>query len=333
MADNSNLINLEVVEREFSSDPLFNLIKRKKKLQQIFDNEYIVELEKLTWYSTTSIAPMCDTTTSQIQYYVRNFLEYLEVEETPSTGNAFRLDYKAVIRLKMIFILKDEYKTKGLKQELGYENIVKSAKPIRLSAEGWLDQNQDQLEQLISFINNSGFVLVDDESNEVEVNPYIIKTLKMIPQVLELIQDSAPTDIAISAAKDKKRALEENIKDKELLKQILVRTHGLEFREKSKVNQEPRGFFSMFKRKDISEPVVKHLPAETDDPQILLIDEKIQQLESEISQVDDVIKKLEIERTAFSNKIQALLGGTQNTNDNLNEQGVLTNESKKFEPN
>lgn len=329
MVQNPNLITIDVIEKEFASDPLYNLLKRKNKLKLIFDNEYITKLEKLTWYTTTSVAPMCNTTVSKVQYYLRNFLEYLEIEESPSTGNAFKIDYKGVIRLKMIIILKDEYRIKGLKQELGYENIVKSAKPMRQNNELWIEHNRDHLEYLISFLNDSGFVLIDEDSKVVEINPYIINSLRAIPYAVELLKENSPMDYAITAAKDKRKSLEQNIEDKEFMKQLLIRTNGLEFREKSKANLDNKGLFSFFKKKSPDENIDKYDVNE--DPQIKMIDEKIEVVKSEISNVDAEILTLERNRSELLVKIKALVDMTTKNQSNIDMLGDVKHESKENE--
>ena len=61
-----------------------------------------------------------EVTDAQLRYYIKPFEEYLFNGQAmnPTTANLIRLDFKAILKLRMILLLKDEYRVKGLKQLL-----------------------------------------------------------------------------------------------------------------------------------------------------------------------------------------------------------------------
>lgn len=323
MDGKSNVIDLSIVEKEFSSDPLFNLLKRKNKLGLIFDNEYIRALEKLTWYSTTQVAPMCDSTTSNVQYYLRSFIDYLEIEETPSTGNAFKIDYKGVIRLKMIFLLKDEYRVKGLKQELGYESIVKPVRP-HLPTSDLNDQQQESLDYLMSFLRESGLVLLNEESREVEVNPAIITRLNLVPKTIELLKESTSYDDTLNMYQQLLTSLESQKRDKEYFKKVLIRTNGLEFRMNSKIQNEQKGFFSIFKKKSIE--AEDSIPDFEEDEEINVINDDLSKLHTQIEEVTEQIEELKQKKEKYHKLLQPILKDFIASEDGIEKLGVDQND-------
>lgn len=80
--------------------------------------------------TTPEIASWFDVTDAQLRYYIKPFEEYLfnGQSSNPTTATLIRLDFPAILKLRMILLLKDEYRVKGLKRLLrinGDGHIIK----------------------------------------------------------------------------------------------------------------------------------------------------------------------------------------------------------------
>lgn len=108
------------IKEIFAHDPLYLVIKETPTEQFFLSEPYLSNLIEKKFYSTPEVASWFDVTDAQIRYYIKPFEEYLfdDEESNPTTASVIRLDFKAVLKLRMILLLKDEYRVKGLKQLL-----------------------------------------------------------------------------------------------------------------------------------------------------------------------------------------------------------------------
>lgn len=177
---------LEIVQ----DDPLFAVICDTPLEEAFLNEEYLKEIIDKKYYSTPEVAKWFDITDAQLRYYIKPFESYIfdEDAENPTTANVIRLNLPAILRLRMILLLKDEYKVKGLKKLLGINEdgyVVKQSRTVSTE----IDKP-------------------DDLSQKVEM---LSKVMQQILQtgLFELKQDgeSGPTQITIN-----QEALSQNIK-------------------------------------------------------------------------------------------------------------------------
>jgi predicted nucleic acid-binding Zn-ribbon protein len=95
----------EVLTSEFENDPIYRLALLNKLEDSIF-TESILSLHKDTTYSTVETGKIIDRSDSTIRNHFRSELvDYIAPEKF---GKFYRLDYKSVFRLQLIFLLMDK---------------------------------------------------------------------------------------------------------------------------------------------------------------------------------------------------------------------------------
>ena len=95
----------EVLISEFENDPIYRLALLNKLEDSIF-TESILSLHKDTTYSTVETGKIIDRSDSTIRNHFRSeLLDYIAPEKY---GKFYRLDYKSVFRLQLIFLLMDK---------------------------------------------------------------------------------------------------------------------------------------------------------------------------------------------------------------------------------
>ena len=95
----------EVLISEFENDPIYRLALLNKLEDSIF-TESILSLHKDTTYSTVDTGKIIDRSDSTIRNHFRSeLLDYIAPEKY---GKFYRLDYKSVFRLQLIFLLMDK---------------------------------------------------------------------------------------------------------------------------------------------------------------------------------------------------------------------------------
>lgn len=113
------------IEDVFQFDNLFNLIKERDSLRsELFHPQFIANLEKdlHKWYSVAEAGRIIGLEKpippSSLKHYIDNLEEYILPEDAPS-NKYVRLNYIALVKLRMVWLLKDELKITGLKTEVG----------------------------------------------------------------------------------------------------------------------------------------------------------------------------------------------------------------------
>lgn len=108
------------IKEVLANDPLFQVIQETPNEQHFLSEPYLLELIEKKYYSTPEVASWFDVTDAQLRYYIKPFEEYLFDGQVanPTTATLIRLDFKAVLKLRMILLLKDEYRVRGLRQLL-----------------------------------------------------------------------------------------------------------------------------------------------------------------------------------------------------------------------
>ena len=133
-------------------DPLYAVLRDNPLEEKLYGDSYLTDIIEKKFYSTPEVAGWFDITDAQLRYYIKPFEHYIFVDMTdnPTTSNVIRLNLPAILRLRMILLLKDEYRVKGLKQLLGIEEngyIVKN-QPAATIALAPLDELTNKVEVL-----------------------------------------------------------------------------------------------------------------------------------------------------------------------------------------
>ncbi|OIJ09446.1 hypothetical protein BKP35_16460 [Anaerobacillus arseniciselenatis] len=113
------------IQEELKYDNLFNLIMERDQLKkELYHPDFINALEQdlHRWYSVAEAGRVIGgekrIPPSSITYYIDNLKEYIIPDDAPS-NKYIRLNYLSLIKIKMVFLLKDEFRLNGLRAEVG----------------------------------------------------------------------------------------------------------------------------------------------------------------------------------------------------------------------
>ena len=196
----------ERIKEIFADDPLYQVIKDTPTEQHFLSEPYLHELIEKKYYSTPEVASWFDVTDAQLRYYIRPFEEYLFDDQAanPTTATLIRLDFKAILKLRMILLLKDEYRTKGIKQLLRINedgHIIKKRPSVstEVGAPDDIEYRLSAMSQALEQIMKTGlFVMEQNEKTQqmqLTLNQdFLNQKIKAIPpetsQRLEKIQET-----------------------------------------------------------------------------------------------------------------------------------------------
>jgi hypothetical protein len=138
------------IESELQFDSLFNLIMDREQLKkELFHQRFISILEKDThrWYSVAEAGRILggdkSIPPSTLTYYIDNLSEYIIPDDAPS-NKYIRLNYLSLIKMKMVLLLKDEFRLNGLRAELGITGNPKHVMP-KSDSSTHFDQREEEL--------------------------------------------------------------------------------------------------------------------------------------------------------------------------------------------
>lgn len=160
------------IQEVLANDPLFQVIQETPAEQHFLSEPYLDELIEKKYYSTPEVASWFDVTDAQLRYYIKPFEEYLfDGQATnPTTATVIRLDFKAILKLRMLLLLKDEYRVKGLKQLLRMNedgHIIKQVPAQENLPDTTYDKRLDTISQALAQIMHTGlFQMEQDEETE-----------------------------------------------------------------------------------------------------------------------------------------------------------------------
>lgn len=226
-----------------ADDPLYAIIKDTPQEEILFTDDYLKDIIEKKGYAMLDIAEWFDISDGQLRYYLRPFHDYIFEENgvvTNTTNNVLRLNLRAILKLRMIILLKDEYRVKGLKQELGLDgegyitkHFQRAASPINNNEVARLDDgNYEDLIEQIGFLtkvieemlNTGVFKRIQSEDGL-----KIVQNDDYFDQRLKLIVDSSKEEIEGSSRKElelKEEKLNERLNEVELLKKDYERRLG-----------------------------------------------------------------------------------------------------------
>lgn len=112
----------EMVLGIVQDDPLFVALQHTPLEESLYSDEYLADIDETNHYTIAEIAGWFDITDAMLRYYLKPFEQYIFDNATPNVNGNIRLDLPAILRLRMILLLKDEYRVKGIKLLLGIDD-------------------------------------------------------------------------------------------------------------------------------------------------------------------------------------------------------------------
>lgn len=182
----------EKIATLLQGDPLFAVIRDTPLEETLYTDGYLSEIVEKKFYSTPEVARWFDITDAQLRYYIKPFAHYLFDDATmnPTTSTTIRLHLPAILKLRMILLLKNEYRMNGLKRLLGMQengHILKKqiAATTAVAAPNDLAQQVDMLHHMLHQIMQTGLFHLeqDDETGAIrlEVNEeYFIQSMQLL---------------------------------------------------------------------------------------------------------------------------------------------------------
>lgn len=119
-------VSEETIKEILKDDPLFDIIKNTPAEHTLLNDEYLETIIEKKFYPTVELAHWFGISDGQVRYYIRPFQDYIfqGEDETPSFSTSMRLSFKSILKVRMLILLKDEYKVKGLQQVLGSSGLL-----------------------------------------------------------------------------------------------------------------------------------------------------------------------------------------------------------------
>lgn len=113
----------EMVFKIIEHDPLFAVIRNTPLEEVLYRDSYLNDISENKYYSTPEVSSWFDITERKLRYYIKPFELYIfdDSKVQPKTTPAIRLNLPAILKLRMILLLKDEYRVNGLKLLLGMD--------------------------------------------------------------------------------------------------------------------------------------------------------------------------------------------------------------------
>ncbi|MCM3317958.1 hypothetical protein M3603_15170 [Rummeliibacillus stabekisii] len=130
-------VSKETVEQLLTGDPLYEILEDTPKQEILLNDDYLTDIVEKSFYPITEVANWFGISDGQARYYLKPFHSYVfdgEEEDIAALTNSLRLNLKSILKLRMIILLKDEYKVKGLERLLGLSPILVTPKKERQEA-------------------------------------------------------------------------------------------------------------------------------------------------------------------------------------------------------
>ncbi|MFK5706366.1 MULTISPECIES: hypothetical protein [Lysinibacillus] len=109
---------LEIVQ----DDPLFVALQHTPLEENLYNDGYLAEIDESKHYTIAEVAGWFNITDAMLRYYLKPFEQYIFDNASPNTNSNIRLNLPAILRLRMILLLKDEYRVRGIKLLLGIDD-------------------------------------------------------------------------------------------------------------------------------------------------------------------------------------------------------------------
>jgi DNA-binding transcriptional MerR regulator len=273
-------------------DALFAVIRDTPLEEILYTDAYLTEIIEKKFYSTPEVARWFEITDAQLRYYIKPFEQYLfdDLTMNPTTATVIRLNLPAILKLRMILLLKNEYRMKGLKRLLDiHENghIIKKqiAATTTVTAPDELANKVEMLNSILQQMMHTGLFHMkqDDETGaiEIEVNEdYFTQSIQLLTtasneqisdiqnRIEQLTEENKQlqkqmTEINETSIKD----LAVKIRERQLEKDVISTLHAEAVEQFS--NQKKTGIFAKLfrsaqieleKERFINAYLAEHLP-------------------------------------------------------------------------
>lgn len=200
------------------NDTLYKLIAERSELENILTSDYYLnDINRNKYYSPTDLAEWFDVTDGQIRYYIKPFFDYIfhEDEDTPLSEKTLRLGFKSILKVRMILLLKEEFKVNGLKHVL--EDTPRLVKKTNMGLKT-LDEDTEEIKLILKQILNTGVFEISSTEKGIEVNlsPTLKKQLDDTTKLQKLLAENNERAIAaqkqlVVSFENEKIALEERL--------------------------------------------------------------------------------------------------------------------------
>ena len=182
----------EKIAEILQGDPLYSVLRDTPLEETLYTDSYLADIIEKKFYSTPEVAGWFDITDAQLRYYIKPFEHYIfdNKVDTPTTATVIRLNLPSILKLRMILLLKDEYRVKGLKRLLGIEEngyIVKQrlAATTALAPLDELSNKVEVLSNVLQQIIQTGLFHIqqDDETGTMHITineDYLTENVKLL---------------------------------------------------------------------------------------------------------------------------------------------------------
>ena len=180
------------IQELLANDPLFQVIKDTPTEQHFLSEPYLSELIEKKFYSTPEVASWFDITDAQLRYYIKPFEHYIfeNMTDNPTTTTLIRLNLPSILKLRMILLLKDEYRVKGIKRLLGIDanGYIIKQQPVDTTALAQPDDLANKVEVLSNILHQmmqTGLFNMqpDDENSKMHITinqEYLAQNIKLL---------------------------------------------------------------------------------------------------------------------------------------------------------
>jgi hypothetical protein len=210
----------EILLEQFEDDPLYRLAIRNDLEDNIFSDSILSSLHPGTTYSTVETGRMIDRSDSTIRNHFRtDLIEYIAPEKY---GKFYRLDYKSVFRLHLIFLLNEKAgkNTIDLLAELGMQPGITVAGNVKRIGRS---SNSSELQEYNDDYNNN--FKLENRISELE-EKFNLQSLML--NILKYEKDISDFERKINSEEAKIAEIKSNIRVKYLEdKQSLLLTNSL----------------------------------------------------------------------------------------------------------
>jgi hypothetical protein len=216
------------IELELQFDSLFNLIMDREQLKkELFHQRFISILEKDThrWYSVAEAGRILggdkSIPPSTLTYYIDNLSEYIIPNDAPS-NKYIRLNYLSLIKMKMVLLLKDEFRLNGLRAELGITGNPKHVMP-KSDSNTHFDQREEELiekMERLEAMNHAMWALLMEQGED--GRPQLKKQLQSLMKSETLLIEEQST--FSKKLEEQNEALEKLINENNQLKERMKET-------------------------------------------------------------------------------------------------------------
>ncbi len=165
----------EMVLGIVQDDPLFVALQHTPLEESLYNDEYLADIDETNHYTIAEIAGWFNITDAMLRYYLKPFEQYIFDNATPNVNGNIRLDLPAILRLRMILLLKDEYRVKGIKLLLGIDDngqLLKHQITATTMDSGDLSHKIDVLGNVLQQMIQTGLfqILPNEKHGTLQVN-------------------------------------------------------------------------------------------------------------------------------------------------------------------